>query len=184
MFNKKASVLLLLLLLSFCLIAAKNDSPPIPYYDHGACPFECCTYRTWTAKTDTAIHKEYKDSSPVVGSVKSGQKVQGLTGVVITTEPGKVRILKEITFGVEKKVTIKPGDMIYYLHYVGEGNDMIWFHGQTYVHQSSFETDTNTEYWKVLNMPKWVWWAKIKLPDGTIGWTRDLKNFSNIDACG
>src|SRR5437773_1794841 len=27
-----------------------GDEPELPYYDWGACPFECCTYREWIAK--------------------------------------------------------------------------------------------------------------------------------------
>ena len=184
MLNKLVFTSTFLLFLSLLLIAAKNDSPPTPYYDYGACPFECCTYRSWTAKADTVIRKDHSDSSPVVGSIKVGETVEGLTGVVITTKPGKVKILKAITLGSEKKISLKAGDIIYNLHYVGEGYDLFWYHGQTYEDQTSFKKDGKTYSWQVLSMPKWVWWAKIKLSDGTIGWTHELKNFSNIDACG
>jgi len=88
-----------------------------------------------------------------------------------------------MTFGAEEKVSLKKGDIIYYLHYVGEGFDLVWYQGHTYTDQTSFETNPDTEYWKVLSMPEGEWWAKLELPDGTIGWTCELKNFSNKDAC-
>ena len=178
------SVFLILLSPFFASANRGSNEPPIPYYDNGACPFECCTYRDWTAQKDTKIYKNHDDQSLVVGSVKAGQTVKALTGVVITTEPGKVKIFKAMSLGVENKVSLKAGDVVYYLHYVGEGFDLIWYNGNTYTDQTSFKTDPNTEYWKVLNMPKWVWWVKIELPDGTVGWSREPNRFSNKDACG
>ena len=29
------------------VFASPVDGPVLPYYDRGACPFECCTYRQW-----------------------------------------------------------------------------------------------------------------------------------------
>jgi len=163
--------------------AGNSDKPPMPYYDEGACPFECCTYKEWTAKAKTILRKYHKDSAPVVGVIQSGEKVQGLTGVVITTKPGKVKILKALTLDEDKKISLKPGDIIYSLHYVGEGYDMFWFKGQTFVAQTSIETDKKTEYWETLTLPEWEWWAKIRMANGKIGWTRQLDNFDHIDAC-
>jgi hypothetical protein len=163
--------------------AGQTDKPPIPYYDYGACPFECCTYKEWTATAKTILRKDHNDSSPVIGIIKAGEMVQGLTGVVITTKPGKVKIIKEITLDEEKKISLKPGDIIYYLHYVGEGFDMFWFRGKTFVDQTSIKTERKTEYWETISLPEWVWWAKIKMSNGKVGWTRELKNFDHIDAC-
>jgi len=163
--------------------ASNFEKPPIPYYDEGACPFECCTYKEWTAKSKTILRKNHNDSAPVIGIIQPGESVQGLTGVVITTKPGKIRITKAITMDEEKKISLKPGDIIYYLHYVGEGYDMFWFKGKTFVDQTSIETDKKTEYWETITLPKWVWWAKIKKSNGKIGWTRQLNNFDHIDAC-
>ena len=42
---------------------ARLSPPPVPYEEQGACPFECCTYRTWRAKVDTQIFKERRDGA-------------------------------------------------------------------------------------------------------------------------
>jgi hypothetical protein len=173
--------------LTFCATAADTETPPSPYYDHGACPFECCTYREWTARSETSLRKEFTDASPVVGIVKEGEQVKALTGVVITTKAGPVKILKAQTLHRENgkdKVSLQPGDIIYNLHYVGAGYDKFWYRGQLLVDQTNIRKIGKTEWWEVIDLPSWVWWAKIQKQDGNIGWTRDTNNFEHIDACG
>ncbi len=165
---------------------AENEKPPIPYYDHGACPFECCTYREWTATTETALRKDFNDSSPVVSTVKPKEQVRGVTGVVITTKAGPVKILKAQSLQRENgkdKVSLKPGDILYNLHYVGAGYDKLWFKGQLLVDQTDIRKIEKNEWWEVIDLPAWVWWAKIQRPNGEAGWTRELKNFQHIDKC-
>ena len=66
----------------------------------------CCTYRQWTAKDDVVLRKEIGKDEPVIFSVKNGENVQALTGVVITRKPGKIRINKPITLGAKKRVSL------------------------------------------------------------------------------
>jgi hypothetical protein len=35
-------------------VASRSSILEIPFEDVGACPFECCTYRAWTASEATA----------------------------------------------------------------------------------------------------------------------------------
>jgi hypothetical protein len=173
-------------LLSFGAHAGGTDKPPIPYLDHGACPFECCTYREWTAAKETVLRKDFNDSAPVVTTIKQGEKVQGLTGVVITTKPGPVKILKTQKLRREKdekEVTLQPGDVIYNLHYVGAGFDKFWFRGELLVDQTNIRKIEKNEWWEITDLPTWVWWAKVKRSNGDVGWTKELKNFRHIDAC-
>ncbi len=166
--------------------AADNETPPIPYYDHGACPFECCTYREWTATTETTLRKDFNDSSPVVSTVKPKEQVRGVTGVVVTTKAGPVKILKAQSLHRENgkdEVSLQPGDIVYNLHYIGAGYDKFWFKGQTLVDQTDIRKIGKTEWWEVIDLPTWVWWAKVQRPNGEIGWTRELKNFQHIDKC-
>ena len=48
--------LLAFLLASCATVARTNDGPALPYYDWGACPFECCTYRAWTTNDDVTLY--------------------------------------------------------------------------------------------------------------------------------
>lgn len=35
--------------------ASRSSAPEIPFENVGACPFECCTYRAWTASEATDL---------------------------------------------------------------------------------------------------------------------------------
>lgn len=46
---------------------ASSSGPPalrLPFEDHGACPFECCTYREWTVEEPTVLYRERDVRSP------------------------------------------------------------------------------------------------------------------------
>ncbi len=60
----------------------------MPFRDVGACPFECCTYREWRATKDTVLLKNMSGGSTAVFKVRKGEKVEGVTGIVITTKAG------------------------------------------------------------------------------------------------
>ena len=178
------AILLAVFALSFPAVA--SDTPPLPFYDYDACPFECCTYRTWTAVANTALLKDHIDSSSKVTIVNAGEEVQGITGVVITTKAGRVKIVKEIALTKEnsqEEIKLKPGDIIYNLRYVGEGYDKFWLNGIFLVDQTSITKVGKSEFWEVIDLPEWVWWAKIKRQNGDVGWTRELNHFAHIDAC-
>jgi hypothetical protein len=85
----------IIIVLSMIVVAAQDgsDKPTLPYYDWGACSFECCTYKEWTATRNLNTYKRQSEKSPVSFHVKKGQPVRGLTGVAITTEYGVTRIL-------------------------------------------------------------------------------------------
>lgn len=83
-------------LASTAAISKNSDKPPIPFEDHGACPFDCCVYREWFARGDIKALKDRKEGSPVVFGIKEGERVTALTGVVITTKPGVAKAIKPI----------------------------------------------------------------------------------------
>lgn len=152
-----------------------RPSPPRYYADFGACPFECCTYRQWTVTANTVLYKNRSQGSPVAFRVKKGEKVIGLTGVVITLKPGKAVVQKAMTLGSgNKKVQVKAGDVLYLLHYEGEGFYKFWFGGRIYEDEMSFAT---------VSEPQVVWWVKVKNRRGQIGWSKQDEHFGDMDAC-
>jgi len=154
-----------------------QSAPPTPFVDKGACPFECCSYRQWTVEKPTVIKREMSDGSAALFTVKKGEKVQGVTGVVITTRPGKVRVLKNTKIG---EVAVKRGETIYLLTYLGEGFFRMWRNGKL-MEGEAFE---DTPAFKVVNQPVSTWWVKIKNRRGQIGWSKQPDNFGNKDRCG
>jgi LysM repeat protein len=153
--------------------------PKLPYMDVGACPFECCTYRQWTANEDTALLKTMNDNSPVAFRIKKGEKVTGVTGVVITTKAGIVKALRNTTIDEIEKVPFNAGEILYLLTYRGEGYYRTWYKGR-YL----FDSYYNNPDVKQISDPELVWWVKIKNRKGQIGWTKLPENFDNKDACG
>ena len=158
------------------IVAGQNSRPPMPFVDKGACPFECCTYRDWTVDKATTIRSAMSDSSPIAFRLRKGERVKGLTGVVITSQPGEVRVLKQTKIG---RFTAKPGDGIYLLTYEGEGFHKVWFKGRI-----SSEETYDTALFRPISEPKAVWWVKIRNSRGHRGWSREPDNFGNKDQCG
>ena len=164
----------------FCItsFAQTKSGPPVPYVDKGACPFECCTYREWNVEKPTSVRASMSDTAPVSFRLKAGEKVFGMTGVVITTQPGIVRALKAAVIG-ENGVPIKKGEQFYVLTNLGEGFTKIWFKGRIY--QGEPYDDAT---FKFIRETKSIWWVKIKNRAGRIGWSRQPENFGNVDQCG
>ena len=168
------------LFLIISLLFANNSfaqSPKVPYKDVGACPFECCLYRQWTANKNITLYKQMSEKSAIAFRIKRREKVTGMTGVVITSEAGTVKALKDFTFP-ESKTPIKAGEIFYILTYYGEGYYQVFYNGK-YFMEEVFDQD----HMKVLSNPKTVWWAKIKNRKGQIGWTKLPENFDNKDSC-
>jgi hypothetical protein len=116
------------------------------------------------------------DTSPIIARLKAGEKVRGMTGVVITTEPGIVQALKRTAVG---NMRVNRGDRVYVLTNLGEGFAKVWFKGQVVQAEPYDES-----IFKPIRRAKSVWWVKIKDRRGRIGWSRLPENFDNIDQCG
>lgn len=160
------------------------QGPKVPYKDVGACPFECCLYRGWTANKDTVLYKQMSEKSPIAFRVKRREKVTGITGTVITNKAGTVKALADITATEDskeitgKKFTVKSGDIFYVLTSMGEGFYQLWYKGKFFQDEIY-----NEKTMKILTKPESVWWVKIKNRRGQIGWTKLPENFDNKDGC-
>lgn len=152
----------------------KYVPPPTPYEDPGACPFEGCTYRDWIVKKEAVVRKENHQRSPVVFKVRKGEKVVGITGTVITLRPGYAEALTRVQAG---GFWLEPGNIVYLLHYMGEGFWKIWFQGK-------IDGRGMTENFEIIQYPETVWWVKIRNTKGQIGWSNQTDNFGNMDALG
>lgn len=160
----------------------ESDAPPIPFEDVGGCPFEGCTYREWTANSQTIIRETLDENSPIAFTVKAGEKVTGMTGVVITTKPGRIKILKPMTYSRSYEPVVnfsfQPGDIIYLLTDLGEGDNITWFKGKLY------GAIPYVRGMEVENEPEYVWWVKVKNSKGQTGWSNQPRNFDNMDRFG
>ena len=147
---------------------AKEQAPPSPYIDKGACPFECCTYREWTANEEIAL-LDRPNGKKVVAQLHKGEKVQGVTGEVHSIP------LRAIAKYDDPNAKVKAGDVIYVLHYLGEGVWKVWHNGELVELENFSEKGP---------FPRTTWWVQIKTASGVLGWAISHRNFANQDACG
>jgi hypothetical protein len=146
----------------------KEQAPPSPYIDKGACPFECCTYREWTAKEAIDL-VDQPNGKRVVGQLHKGEKVQGVTGEVHSIP------LRVVALNDDPDAKVKAGDVIYVLHYLGEGAWQVWHKGELVVIENFSDKGP---------FPRATWWVQIKTASGVVGWAISHGNFSNQDSCG
>lgn len=170
------SFLLILCSIAGAVFGQNKSGPPVPYIDKGACPFECCTYRQWNVVKPTAIRAAMRENAPVSFRLRAGEKVRGMTGVVITTQPGIVRVLKNTKL---QNTSLNRGDELLLLTNLGEGFSKVWYKGRI------FEGDPYDDtVYKTIRERISIWWVKVKNRRGQIGWSREPDNFGNKDQCG
>ncbi|MBX7136287.1 MAG: hypothetical protein K1X67_26760 [Fimbriimonadaceae bacterium] len=190
----RALTVTLLLCYGLVMAGEPSDRPRLPYEDWGACPFECCTYREWIAKAPIIAFEDRNEKSALAFRLNESERVFAITGVVVTSKAGVTEILKAIQIGYVPEsrgpvLSLNPGDVIYTLHYAGEGTEVFWYKGRTYVDQvwvpdNARGGELNSGAFKVRSRSVSVWWALIRNRAGQLGWTRETDRFSNQDRCG
>ncbi|MBN2225178.1 MAG: SH3 domain-containing protein [Deltaproteobacteria bacterium] len=149
--------------------------PSFPFEDWGACPMECCAYREWSVRKETVIRSDRYETAPAAFTVRPGEWVTGITGVVIVEVPGRAEVTTSMKLGNRQAA---PGDVVEFLTYQGEGFYKVWFKGQMLDGIEGYDSI-------VMKVePVWVWWAEIRNKKGQVGWTNEVRNFGNIYSCG
>ncbi len=161
-----------------------QERPPAGYESWGVCPFECCTYRDWTAEADLPVHASRSERSPVVFRLRRGETVAAPTGVVMTWRPWAVHVDRPVRDGyiegsAEPQLTLKPGDVVYALTPLGEGAYLYWYQGKVYTSGPDMAAMPGVEG----KGAKVVWWKLVRNQAGKSGWTLSNR-FRNVDACG
>ncbi len=166
--NLKSIVMsVVVMLLSVAVTSqAQSARPNVPVIQHDICPFECCQYGNWTARSVLKAFKEEGDDSSVLFTIQAGESFTATGGNVHILKPGIILI--DESFGKFKK-----GDEVYVLSYRGEGEYDLWFSGK--------ELSNTEEVWShgtLKQSPEFIWWVSIISKDGQRGWLR-FKNVSD-----
>lgn len=172
------SALLPLLLFSATLFQAApspkpTPQPQLPFEDWNACPFETCAYGEWTFPRELTVYDSREDSRREVAKVPAGEKVIGVTGVVITERPGVVRLDRDLPLQ-----HLRAGDTILTYADRGEGFYAVWFKDKYYQQfDVSFAklpdgTGCGNDHCAAtfLDLGTKIWWAKIKFAPAREGW--------------
>jgi hypothetical protein len=167
-------------------------APPTPFFDVGACPFEGCAYREWTATRPVDVRRDRRADSPVAFRLGAGERVTAITGVVVTLRAGRVqfRVPQDVS-GLEGTFRVLPGETLYLLTYQGEGFTRVWFKGRLYseVDGVSFlnaicEDDPRRCTGEVVEPSETVWWVQVRNAAGQTGWTNEPEAFDGKSALG
>jgi hypothetical protein len=167
----------------------------------GACPFECCGYRTWSEPVDLELLSELRTGEPV-DTIPAGERFEAETGIVFVT--GLMLVLPTDTLGAYGdprpgaplpgepwRPAWFPGDTLVVLDYVGEGVFNVWHDG---------EVAEVSQFWESLNVDlgpgpsrgtsigknETEWWVRAHRVDGTVGWFQQPRDVSpeGADLCG
>jgi hypothetical protein len=166
-------------------LARNNGAPKLPYTDLGVCPFECCNnYGEWTARLTQRGYKSSSKDSGLAFTVRPGETVYALTGLIITRKVGAVIVRKETRF---YDVTVPAGTKLSVLHLEGEGGALFWYDGAAHrgeLYASSVHKGNEAYPFDVLSLPQTEWWVRVRNLHGFAGWILNPHGFRGMDACG
>jgi hypothetical protein len=171
-------------------------APPDPYVDEGVCPGECCTYRTWTARTAAPLLDA--PGGARIGEIALAEQVEATTGQV-RTKPVRARVLRDHALepvggdGPEREV--HAGDIVWILTHVGEGYARLWFDGavwqgevlNAYGDACAPGAKPSEDCWLYAGGEpvEQIWWARVTRSDGSSGWVDNTHDvLDGFDACG
>jgi hypothetical protein len=193
---KFQQVFLVVLLLASApaLVAAGRQSalsaPRMPYEDEGACPFEGCAYGEWQANQAVVVRRARSPRGFVAFTVLKNEKVTAVTGIVVTTSPGRVRFrTPAVLRSLSGPVQVEGGETLYLLTYRGEGLTKAWFKGKIYddldgskaFFNGLCETDPTRCPGDILAGARQTWWVLIRNAKGQTGWTYQPERFDMKD---
>lgn len=159
-----------------------SEKPPDNYVAKGVCPFECCRYGNWTVLEDTYLLSS-SGGSRVVGRARKGTHAVAITGEVhLRPEPVIV-----LTGGELPKNSVA-----FILDYAGEGYGHVYTRGkviETFLGYAEYcfrpsESCWGEAIWPSKERKGQIWWVKVRLPNGIVGWTNKTNNFGEKDTCG
>lgn len=158
---------------------------PEVYVERPACPFECCTYREWSARRPTPVYASPARAGKRIRTLAKGEHVEATTGFV-RTHAGRFLVTSD-------KGPYRAGETIWVYTYHGEGTFLVWYKGKMYDEDLGFSPyggssgtrgEAGGTWGHLTTEHKSEWWIQLRLHDGRTGWTNRGGDYANTDACG
>ena len=108
---------------SYAKAENQQEKPNVPFIQNDICPFECCRYGKWIAKSGMKAYKKEGDSSTIAFTIKPGEQFTAVSGNIHTVTLGVVIITESFD-------AFKKGDNVFVLSYKGEGFYDVWHKGE------------------------------------------------------
>lgn len=137
----------------------------------------------WTAQASVAVYDSW-DSGQQVAKLTKGDQVTGMTGGIVTYEPGIILINRDFPDG-----SLKRGDHVLTYAYYGEGVADAWYQGRFHPKDdlsfASWQDGTGCRgdcFGTYISRGKNARWAQVRLTSGTKGWV-DLETAKLDGVC-
>jgi hypothetical protein len=154
----------------------------------GACPFECCVYRTWTGTGEIPLRDEPRRPAPITFRIPAGEPFSADSGFVRITGVSVVAVDDSVEAGPTR---FGPGDTLVVLDYRGEGFVNVW-DGERVWEVSAFWPFSGA----TMSDPKGSlvdgdryareWWVHATTREARKGWldADSVARIQGADACG
>ncbi len=146
--------------------------PTAPVRVDRACPFECCAYSTWTTTEDVALYAAPDDTTAQpIATLPAGMQLDAQTGHVLLTRLGRglVRDSAHSYVDYETHFLLPNGADVLTLGYVGEGAYRVWHDGQLGEVMGEVGEYQSSGV-EIVEREGAQWWARVRTPNGRIGW--------------
>lgn len=147
----------------------------------GVCPFECCTYREWTAAEGAVAYRAERDTGAAAFTLAAGERFTAHDGNVHVDRAGLAVVTDtaELRRGMGRTYGLAPGDTLAVLAPAGEGHMWMWNGRETFTADPMYGG-------RIVREVKWDWWVRVTNAAGQTGWLRmaGLRGrIAGADAC-
>ena len=150
----------------------------------GACPFECCVYRTWTPTGEVPLRERPDRSLTAFHRIPAGQPFQADSGFVRITGVSVVAVADSVD---ADSARFGPGDTLVVLDYVGEGRWNVWDGERVQEISGFWGAEAANPAAELIGGAEYAreWWVHATARGGVQGWidADSVARLSGADAC-
>jgi putative ABC transport system permease protein len=152
---------------------------------HGACPFECCVYRTWRGTGEVPLRDAPERPAPITFRIPAGEPFNADSGFVRITGVSVLAVEESVNAG---PTTFAPGDTLVVLDYVGEGFFNVWDSERVWQVSGFWGAEVGDPKASLVGGDRYAreWWVHASTGGGRKGWldADSVARIQGVDACG
>jgi hypothetical protein len=192
-------------LLGASIASADPSDVRYPYRVEGVCPFECCQYGSWTARSDIPVFAAERARVAPAFTIRKGETFEAVGGAYWTIEPFILRAKAPFEIKVssnlvpeapgraklgsgwktDEQVSLPAGTDIHVVAYLGEGQHVGLAAGKPVAFDGSLYDSPDSDFTvaKPGGASATEWWIEVS-SKGRRGWfERGNHEIEGSDAC-